>query len=791
MADGFMWMQTKAPLAGSRTDDIWFHDENIGWAVNSDGQILATRDGFETYDVQAHLKGNYLRCIAFANETVGWVGTLDREAENERLYRTIDGGRHWEQVTNLPEGAPGRICGLSVVDEQTLFAAGTNYPNEESAVLKSLDGGSSWTVTNIAGQAAILVDVLFLNAMEGWVVGGKDVVKHPGRDPVRDDVIACVLHTRDGGISWTSLLDPIEKYLPRGEWGWKIQRIDEQTIVVALENFTDGAILRSDDGGASWRRIPLNDRQRNANLEGIGFLDRNTGWVGGWGDRDFKGGYTSVTRDGGQTWDDANEVGFRINRFRFIGDPVRVGYASGQGIYRYSDAPLHDALLKAQKPERVSTVDATQALEFEVEVPAGTLKLTARAWEQFGRAFGPIVEIDNPAAGPVTINWDFTDATGAKVDADAFLIRITFDDQSTSRAVVRKREATEQIAEGDTLPPDIDPKSGLGLYWNQNVSALASVGLPSLGSDAAERHAIYSLLTLALLDAYFNGNKEGAEGEYPWREKQRRANGSYEGDRYIGHNIACIAVDENGDVVDFDFNHNELYNSSAEHAEARLIRRVFSLNQIYDKWELWGPAKKAVPYGTTLSGMTVYTSLESCAQCSGIMTLANALQVVFLQTDPGQYRIGNMLYNLTRPIKAMLKSGFFAEGRPKPPEKYGAPAPIDASSFGFSYKDDLDKAYQDFADNVSDAKPFWIPPGGGNPRKSRSITSFLCTDAAKEVFARAAKDLATLKLAYPNYRPTRSDGEIAGVKSNAEALEHVRGFFHHAVTLGRRGTPHR
>ncbi len=137
------------------------------------------------------------------------------------------------------------------------------------------------------------------------------------------------------------------------------------------------------------------------------------------------------------------------------------------------------------------------------------------------------------------------------------------------------------------LPPGTDPEKGLGYYWNQPVSALATVQPNALSEGAAERHRLYSLMTFALIHAYFNGNKNGLEGEYPWRAKQRRANGTYEGESYIGHNIACIAVDENGEIVDFDFNHNEMFNSSVEHAEARLIKRIFSLNQIYDNWELW------------------------------------------------------------------------------------------------------------------------------------------------------------------------------------------------------------
>lgn len=341
------------------------------------------------------------------------------------------------------------------------------------------------------------------------------------------------------------------------------------------------------------------------------------------------------------------------------------------------------------------------------------------------------------------------------------------------------------------LPPGVDRRTGLGHYWNQTVSALASVEPQAFAPDAAERHRIYSLLTLALIHAYFNGNKNGPDGDYPWRAGQRRANDTYAGGTYLGHNIACIAVDENGAVVDFDFNHNEIFNSSAEHAEARLVRRVFSLNQIYDNWELWGPAKGAVPYGNMLSGLTVYTSLESCAQCSGIMTLANTLKVVFLQSDPGQHLIGNILYNLTKPIAAPAKAlAFTDEQRPKRPDKYGAPEPIDARAFGFEYTDALDHAYQAFAAAVGADRPFHVSPTG-KVNASRSITSFLCTDAAQQVFAQAAGELHDFTCRFPDFKPVRSDGEQAGVKSNQAALDHVRGFLAHATTLGQRATPHR
>ncbi|MGH4016526.1 MAG: hypothetical protein ACRDSL_21860 [Pseudonocardiaceae bacterium] len=56
-----MWRPTNAPVASSRTDDIWFLDPQRGWAVNSNGQIVHTGDGFATWEQQFHDPQVYLR----------------------------------------------------------------------------------------------------------------------------------------------------------------------------------------------------------------------------------------------------------------------------------------------------------------------------------------------------------------------------------------------------------------------------------------------------------------------------------------------------------------------------------------------------------------------------------------------------------------------------------------------------------------------------------------------------------------------------------------------------------
>ncbi|MDT5014513.1 MAG: hypothetical protein QOD39_673, partial [Mycobacterium sp.] len=278
-----VWRETNAPVASSRTDDIWFINPQQGWAVNSDGQILHTQDGFATFTEQFHDEesGLYLRCVGFASATRGWVGTT---TPGRQLLQTADGGTTWTDVQDLPKLAPPFVCGLSVVSESVVYASGTNDPGLPVRVMRTTDGGVSWQGRDMSEHATLLVDIYFTDADTGWVVGGKAALPAPPNphDP-RSHIKPVVLHTTDGGQTWTNMVSALTDQFPLGEWGWKIHFLDDRVGFISLENFTAAAILKTTDGGATWTRTEVHDPQGNANLEGIGFLDENTGWVGGWG----------------------------------------------------------------------------------------------------------------------------------------------------------------------------------------------------------------------------------------------------------------------------------------------------------------------------------------------------------------------------------------------------------------------------------------------------------------------------------------------------------------------------
>jgi len=328
--------------------------------------------------------------------------------------------------------------------------------------------------------------------------------------------------------------------------------------------------------------------------------------------------------------------------------------------------------------------------------------------------------------------------------------------------------------------PPSDRNDPLYYYWHRHVSQLATVQNCAISDDCAYRHRVFSLLAMALIYDAWNGNKNGQWGDYPFRDNQRINPGLYKGDRYLGHNIACLAVDGNGEIIDFEFNHNNLFNSSAEHAEARLVRRIFSLNQIFDHWQARDDIQDA-PSTTTLNEVTIYTTLESCAQCSGIMTLANLKSVVYLQSDPGQYRIGNILFNLSNP-----QSVSHPNANPAPAAKYGAPEPVSAALFGFEHKQKLETAYEQFAAAMGAPNAyFWKSADGQQHDSATSITSFLCTDAARRIFEEAAAELMALPLINAEFRP------VPTALNNERILCQARRFRKYVRDAGHRGTPHK
>jgi hypothetical protein len=188
--------------------------------------------------------------------------------------------------------------------------------------------------------------------------------------------------------------------------------------------------------------------------------------------------------------------------------------------------------------------------------------------------------------------------------------------------------------------------------------------------------------------------------------------------------------------------------------ESRMVRRLFSLTDVFDSWRT-GQHGVGKPRLASLNEVTLYTSLESCAQCSGVMSLAGVKQIIYLQNDFTAYKIGNIMFNLANPVGSAP----------------GAPIPISGEDVGLKYFKKLNDADLGFVHNMVEAKAkndtsqaFFVSPDKTFVDFDKGVTSFLCTDAAHDLFEEGAKQLDSMQLKFPTYRfPDAGNGPGQGL----------------------------
>jgi photosystem II stability/assembly factor-like uncharacterized protein len=295
------------PPAG-RYDDIFFVNDSMGWVVGSRfgnvAKIFATKDGGDTWKEQFAVN-QYLRSIEFINEKTGFCGSLD-----STLYKTTDGGQTWKDITASVPVRPQGICGLNIPDVNTIYGVG-KYSGP-AFIIKSADGGNTWSYINMSSYADGLVDVYFLNKDSGFVTGFSNTKG------------GVILYTADGGATWAYKFTTLKN----GDVIWKIQTPDNINFYASVEALPynrNSRYLQSANSGSTWRNVIWSGIYDD--IQGIGFIDTQVGWMGG-STKLYK------TTNGGLDWHEDNFKGPFFDRFCRINN--KIAFLSGQQVYKYN-----------------------------------------------------------------------------------------------------------------------------------------------------------------------------------------------------------------------------------------------------------------------------------------------------------------------------------------------------------------------------------------------------------------------------------------------------------------------
>lgn len=232
----------------------YFLDARRGWVAGSNGTVLETADGGETWRaVVSRPTEDTIRDIYFADEKSGWI-VCERDIYKLRtsgeartyLMKTVDGARTWQKVDLA--GADARLVRAIFTEGGRAWAFG-----EAGALYSTRDGGASWS-RHPSPTRYLLLGGTFIDSEHGWLVGARSTI----------------LQTFDGGETWRAGMVDARDVRFTGV------SFVEQRIGWAVGSA--GRIFMTLDAGRTWR---AQNSPVQSDLMDVKFLDASEGWAVG------------------------------------------------------------------------------------------------------------------------------------------------------------------------------------------------------------------------------------------------------------------------------------------------------------------------------------------------------------------------------------------------------------------------------------------------------------------------------------------------------------------------------
>ena len=242
-----------------------------------------------------------LQAVSVVDSSVVWIS-----GHGATVLRSIDGGRSWSvrPVTGAPDTLQFRD--IHALNDRTawILAAG---PGDMSRIYRTNDGGATWTLQWTNPEAAGFYDCFdFWDAQRGIAYG--DAVDGELR----------ILRTDDGGEHWRFVPQSALPAAQPGEGGFAASGLCVDTrpdghAWIAAGNAARARVFRTGDYGASWTAADAPVVAGEASgLTSVSMVDDRRGYAfgGNLAVTDRRTENVAMTTDGGRSWSPLAHVSF-------------------------------------------------------------------------------------------------------------------------------------------------------------------------------------------------------------------------------------------------------------------------------------------------------------------------------------------------------------------------------------------------------------------------------------------------------------------------------------------------
>lgn len=339
---GLTWHTQTLPVTSGTVQQVELATASEGFAIVGDGYntggLWRTTDG-GTHWQRLTTPSQSLSSVSFGTANVGWLG-----AEDGNIYETSDGGNNWTRVFHPNVQYPGRpqVHAVSAQSCWAMIVGQSGMSQTSYSVFRTKDGVHWTPVLGVSTAGAGPAPDNATHAPKGpGMAPGPMVVLNSDQAVVTGVCRACgmgsvqVSATQTGGSTWTTYPT--------------IQNGMGPAISMSFVSLDDGWILESTyssgtfllhtaDGGAHWAEVyPM---VRPHPVGGLSFLNANVGYgLGVVGDANV----VVKTTDGGQSWGPVGSLPVKTTGQQVMGDMVPIYFVSeSRGYALGSDGNVYE-----------------------------------------------------------------------------------------------------------------------------------------------------------------------------------------------------------------------------------------------------------------------------------------------------------------------------------------------------------------------------------------------------------------------------------------------------------------